>query len=80
MHSQNVHRYSGLAYRIYMVSFAQGYGIAVGDWRWWMNHQGWGRCAGANREEGAEGVIGVVGFIGDEDWLIGLIIIFSMSS
>ena len=34
-----------------------------------------------NREEdGAEGVRGVVGFIGDEDWLTGLIIIFSMSS
>ena len=32
------------------------------------------------REDGAEGVRRVVGFIGDEDWLTGLIIIFSMSS
>ena len=31
-------------------------------------------------EDGAERVRGVVGFIGDEHWLIGLIIIFSMSS
>ena len=31
-------------------------------------------------EDGAEGVRGVLGFIGDTDWLIGLIIIFSMSS
>ena len=31
-------------------------------------------------EDGAEGVRGSVGFIGDEDWLTGLIIIFSMSS
>ena len=38
--------------------------------------------AGGNNggEAGAEGVRGVVGFIGDEDWLTGLIIIFSMSS
>ena len=31
-------------------------------------------------EDGAEGVRGVVGFIGDEDWLTGIIIIFSMPS
>ena len=31
-------------------------------------------------EDGPEGVRGAVGFIGDEDWLTGLIIIFSMSS
>ena len=31
-------------------------------------------------EDGADGVRGVVGFTGDEDWLTGLIIIFSMSS
>ena len=31
-------------------------------------------------EDGAEGVRGVVGFMGDTDWLIRLIIIFSMSS
>ena len=31
-------------------------------------------------ENGAEGVRGVVGFIGDEDWFTELIIIFSMSS
>ena len=31
-------------------------------------------------EDGAEGVRGVVDFIGDENWLTGLMIIFSMSS
>ena len=31
-------------------------------------------------EDGAEGIRGVVGFRGDEDWLTGLIIIFLMSS
>ena len=31
-------------------------------------------------DDGAEGVRGVVGFIGDEEWLTGLIIVFSMSS
>ena len=31
-------------------------------------------------EDGAEGVRRVVGFIGDDDWLTGLIIIFSMLS
>ena len=48
-----------------------------------MDHEGWGRCGASwinRREDGAEGVRGVVGFIGDEDWLTGLIIIFSMSS
>ena len=31
-------------------------------------------------EDGAEGVRGVMGFIVDEDWLTGLIIILSVSS
>ena len=31
-------------------------------------------------EDEAEGVRGVVGFIGDEDWLTGFIMILSMSS
>ena len=31
-------------------------------------------------EDGAQGVRGVVFFIGDEDWLTGLIIMFSMST
>ena len=42
---------------------------------------GMSSAGGNNRvEAGAEGVRGVVGFIWDEDWLTGLIIIFSMSS
>ena len=57
-----------------------------------MDHEGWGKLDGAeglrgvgvswiNRgEDEAEGVRGVVGFIGDEDWLTGFIIILSMSS
>ena len=40
-----------------------------GVWVSWIN----------KGENGTEGVRGVVGFIGDEDWLTGIITIFSMS-
>ena len=46
----------------------------------WMELRGVGVSWINRGEDGAEGVRGVVGFIGDEDWLIGLIFIFSMSS